>query len=177
MFQWYAGAEVCYAYLNDVKGPELSSLDAYDGLERSKWFERGWTLQELPAPSQMYFVPSDWSTILGSETDLAGPIAAISRIHEELLKDDWHPSLSLGNYSVAQRMSWAADRLCTRYEVRTYWLMGLFDVNMPLLYSDGGRRAFLGLQYDILKISDDESIFTWPSKGPPLYLGMLAASP
>ena len=57
-------------------------------------------------------------------------------------------------------MSWAANRVTSRIEDMAYCLMGLFNINMPLLYGEG-RKAFERLQLEIIKISDDESIFAW----------------
>ena len=68
--------------------------------------------------------------------------------------------LDLGNYSIAQRMSWAANRVTTRPEDEAYCLLGIFDVSMPLLYGEG-RKAFIRLQEEIMKTSTDHSIFAW----------------
>jgi hypothetical protein len=57
-------------------------------------------------------------------------------------------------------MSWAARRQTTRVEDSAYCLLGLFEVNMPLLYGEG-QKAFLRLQQEIIKQSDDQSIFAW----------------
>src|SRR5450755_1681993 len=69
---------------------------------------------------------------------------------------------SVENFSVAQRMSWAAKRYTTRLEDLAYCLMGLFNVNMPMLYGEG-ERAFIRLQEEIMKVSDDDSLFAWKS--------------
>lgn len=63
--------------------------------------------------------------------------------------------------SVAKRMSWAADRVTTKAEDMAYCLMGLFNVSMPLLYGEGGRKAFVRLQEEIMKDSDGQSLFAW----------------
>ncbi|KAI0485590.1 heterokaryon incompatibility protein-domain-containing protein [Xylaria cf. heliscus] len=64
MFRWYQKAEVCYAYLADITGPNHgSSL-----LSNSKWFTRRWTLQELIAQREMFFYAADWSLIGTRET-------------------------------------------------------------------------------------------------------------
>jgi hypothetical protein len=62
--------------------------------------------------------------------------------------------------SVARRMSWAAKRTTTRDEDIAYSLLGIFDVNMPLLYGEG-KKAFARLEEEILKVSDDQSLFAW----------------
>ena len=61
---------------------------------------------------------------------------------------------------VAVRMSWASKRETSRVEDVAYSLLGLFNVNMPLLYGEG-RKAFYRLQLEIVKNSDNESIFAW----------------
>ena len=61
-------------------------------------------------------------------------------------------------FSVAQKMAWASNRTCTRPEDHAYRLMGLFGVNMPLLYGEGGYKAFQRLQQEILRCPDDESL-------------------
>jgi hypothetical protein len=143
-------------------------------LEYSAWFSRGWTLQELIAPPNVEFYDSSWVN-LGNKDDFwiyeaihfrtKIPIAAITT-----------GDLSL--YSVAQRMSWAAGRETTRPEDLAYCLLGLFDINMPLLYGEG-TKAFLRLQEEIIRISDDMSIFAWTDAQGSFasYSGLLAASP
>lgn len=42
-----------------------------------------------------------------------------------------------------------------------YCLLGIFDVSMPLLYGEGGEKAFVRLQEEIMKSSDDHSLFAW----------------
>ncbi|KAI6022993.1 hypothetical protein PISMIDRAFT_353015 [Pisolithus microcarpus 441] len=61
-------------------------------------------------------------------------------------------------------MSWAADRKTTRVEDRAYSLLGLFGVNMPMLYGEG-LKAFQRLQLEITRVSSDHSIFAWNPKG------------
>jgi hypothetical protein len=151
MFRWYAKAEVCYAYLVDV-------YDAQE-MEHSRWFKRGWTLQEMLAPAYVSFYNASW-THLGSKTDeaLRGPIlraSGITKAQEGVLSifkaDDW---------TIAERMSWASKRTTTRKEDRAYSLLGLFGVHIPLLYGEGDR-AFIRLQEEIMRISDDHSLFAW----------------
>ncbi|KAF2093673.1 HET-domain-containing protein [Rhizodiscina lignyota] len=132
MFSWYAKAERCYVHLSDLP-PELSESDVLEELPDCRWFTRGWNLQELLAPKE------------------------ITSIHEDALTGDY-PNIE--GYSVAQRLSWASERQTTRIKDMAYSLMGIFKVHMPLLYGEGWR-AFERLQEEIIKISDDDSIFTW----------------
>jgi hypothetical protein len=146
MYSWYKASQVCYAYLADVhRGDTLS-----DDLRRIQWFTRGWTLQELLAPRSVVFFDNNWIDI-GSKQSLEEIISEITGI------DDF---VNFGTACVAQKMSWAAKRYTTRIEDEAYCLLGLFDVNMPPLYGEG-KKAFMRLQLEILKISDDESIFVW----------------
>jgi len=169
MFRWYAEAEVCYVYLVDVHHAQE--------LEHSRWFKRGWTLQEMLAPAYVSFYTSSW-IYLGSKTGeaLRDPImraSGITKAQEGVLAifkaDDW---------TVAERMSWASKRTTTRKEDRAYSLLGLFGVHIPLLYGEGDR-AFIRLQEEIMRISDDHSLFAWTDedllKEAPC--GLLARSP
>jgi hypothetical protein len=153
MFRWYKDAEVCYAYLADVSHPVY--LDGKrSALSRSKWFTRGWTLQELIAPSNEIFFSSSW-TRLGSKSELIKHLSTITGIDEKvLISGNTHSA------SIAQRMSWASKRRTTRTEDMAYCLLGIFDVNMPLLYGEG-EKAFLRLQQELIKVSQDQSLFAW----------------
>jgi hypothetical protein len=98
-------------------------------------------------------------------------LAKITGIREEVLRD---PS-AIRRTSVAQRMSWAARRQTTREEDIAYAIMGLFGVNMPILYGEGQQKAFKRLQFEIIKSSPDQSIFAWRANRESS--GLLAESP
>jgi hypothetical protein len=173
MYRWYQKSAVCYAYLEDVTS--IMSEVHSENLEFrcSRWFTRGWTLQELIAPAKVLFFGKKW-TYLGDKLNLSSLISSITRIHEDVVQNP--PTLS--RMSVAKRMSWAATRETTRIEDVAYSLLGIFGVNMPLLYGEG-NKAFIRLQEEILKESDDQSLFAWNC---PMYyevnsLGILATSP
>ncbi|KAJ9134149.1 Vegetative incompatibility protein HET-E-1 [Pleurostoma richardsiae] len=153
MFQWYRHATVCYAYLSDVDSSEEPAT-ADSSFVRSRWFTRGWTLQELLAPADVVFLASDWAEI-GSKKSLRSTVSRVTGISERVLEQGhWE------HYSAAQKMSWAAGRKTSRLEDEAYCLLGLFDINMPLLYGEG-RKAFTRLQQEILRQSEDQSIFAW----------------
>ncbi|KAK4210894.1 beta transducin [Rhypophila decipiens] len=187
MFNWYRQATVCYAYLSDAD--ELT-------WSRSRWFTRGWTLQELISPSWVFFFDRDWDFI-GDKSDFCDNIGAITGIPSAVLTH-WDSQASrcelcypgaggfvrvgpdiepcshnrednlskiLDSCSVAQKLSWASRRETTRIEDTAYCLLGLFGVNMPLLYGEG-LRAFVRLQEEIIKISDDQSILAFERTGP-----------
>ena len=141
----------CYAYLGDVA--DLASLGS------SLWFSRGWTLQELLAPRNVMFYDKYWHE-LGTRTELVDYIVRITGI-KEMAVTSFQCNGPKCHYSVAQRMFWAAKRRTSRSEDMAYCLMGLFDVNMPLLYGEGARKAFHRLQENIMKNSRDETILAW----------------
>lgn len=155
MYEWYHNAEVCYVYLADVPSTENPhAIHSY--FSRSKWFSRGWTLQELIAPSSVIFYGADWKEV-GTKASLQPVISTVTGIDSAVI---------LSNHTVdicaAQIMSWAAKRQTTKEEDIAYCLMGLFDVNMPINYGEG-RAAFLRLQQEIIKTSTDQTIFAWKS--------------
>ncbi|KAF5013967.1 hypothetical protein FDECE_55 [Fusarium decemcellulare] len=175
MYEWYKGAETCYAYLTDCPGNvDKSTLDSGESpFFNSRWFTRGWTLQELVAPTNLTFFGEKWVKI-GEKKTLSKQLANITGIDEDILTG----TLPLGSASVAKRMSWAARRQTTRLEDVAYCLIGLFGVNMPMLYGEG-ERAFLRLQEEIMKQSDDQSLFAWVDSeaDPNTHHGLLAKSP
>lgn len=138
MFRWYQNSAKCYVYLSDVEdGPFLTPSFA-----QSRWFSRGWTLQELIAPSSVEFF-SKQGNRLGDRTSLETEITKITGINVLALRGD-----PLSNFSISERMSWAAKRATTREEDSAYCLLGIFDVYMPLIYGEG-RRAFTRLNREI----------------------------
>ncbi|KAK5994171.1 Vegetative incompatibility protein HET-E-1 [Cladobotryum mycophilum] len=215
MYQWYANATICYAFLQDVAAKAATVEETKDQLHRltavyarltaaapenydiwvrnemgrlsispgsknvevsefakSRWFTRGWTLQELLAPKVVEFYTSEWIEI-GTKESLARRISAATGIPVRILRGE-----ALSACSVAERMSWASARQTTREEDRAYCLLGLFDVNMPLLYGEG-TKSFVRLQEQILKQEEDYSIFAWTLQhdcGQSL-TGFLASSP
>ncbi|OQN96246.1 hypothetical protein B0A48_17808 [Cryoendolithus antarcticus] len=127
----------------------------------STWFSRGWTLQELLAPTRVVFFNQRY-VCLGNKEGLAAWIARYSGIPMEyIVRPSDVLNSSYGRYpSVAGRMSWAARRTTTREEDQAYCLLGVFGVNMPLLYGEG-RKAFGRLQEEIMRSIDDFSILAW----------------
>lgn len=170
VFYWYEKAEVCCAYISDA--------ESLDDLAGSEWFRRGWTLQELVAPSDVLFFNRHWQA-LGSKYNLRHLMRRPSGVDEELLAG----SKRLQEYSIAQIMSWASHRRTSRVEDEAYCLLGLFSINMPLLYGER-REAFRRLQELIMARSDDYSLFAWdigrqgPAEGTlQSYASVLAPSP
>ncbi|CAG9988231.1 unnamed protein product [Clonostachys byssicola] len=181
MFKWYQNAHVCYAYLEDVSvgksmsvakpisvgesrpsgwtlgaPPVVSTTTGTVGLGSSRWFTRGWTLQELIAPKKVEFYDTEWNYI-GEKHEMASEIRDITGIDKFVIQGS-----PLEQVSVAKKMSWAAHRETRRKEDIAYCLFGIFGVNMPLVYGEGSK-AFLRLQEEILRRSDDQTIFAWRS--------------
>jgi len=159
MFQWYKNCQICYAYLADVYYPEEDMILGYEEVMlvfgMSRWWERGWTLQELIAPTIVEFYAADWTEI-GTKSSLLESVSEITGIQAACLDG----SSELRKFNVATRMSWASKRQTTRKEDEAYCLMGIFSVHMPLLYGEG-IRAFHRLQEEILKITEDYTLFAW----------------
>lgn len=162
MYQWYFDADRCYAYLFDV--PKLKAT-----VQESEWFERGFTLQELLAPAEVFFLDNEWNDI-GTKKSLQEAVTDRTGIPADILSG----MADIDTASIAQRMSWAARRKTTRLEDSAYCLMGIFGVNMPLIYGEG-ERAFTRLQEEIMKVSEDQTIFAWRSSD--VRTGLLATSP
>lgn len=181
MFRWYRESDACIIYLSDVPEPTApNDVHVEDSawctmFKSSRWLTRGWCLQELLAPSRRRFYSKDWQPI----TDTAAVmklIATTTRIPAQALAK-FEPSA----WSAAQKMSWAAKRLTTRLEDRSYSLMGLFGLTMPILYGEGDR-AFIRLQTEIIQRHEDTTIFCWTSGNRATaaftkWRGLLARSP
>ncbi len=155
MFAYYEKAQVCYIYLSDVTLHPDDQVDVLGLMQRSRWFTRGWTLQELIAPTHAVFYSREWES-LGTKRAIAALISNVTGIDEACLCNRQR----LSEYSIAQRMSWAANRSTTRDEDLSYSLLGIFGITLPLLYGEGSR-AFRRLQEEIIRVSDDHSILAF----------------
>ncbi|KAF6836345.1 HET domain-containing protein [Colletotrichum musicola] len=158
MYRWYSAAESCFAFLSDVVHCEPSDeidIPSESGFEQSRWFTRGWTLQELLAPVDVSFLDRDWQYVASKRRN-AKQISRITGIPVDILRSP----AEAGNKSVAQRMSWASGRETSRSEDMAYCLLGIFGINMPLLYGEGAR-AFIRLQQEIAREHSDQSLFAW----------------
>ncbi|MCJ1390640.1 hypothetical protein MMC18_003501 [Xylographa bjoerkii] len=178
MFHWYQKADKCYTYLSDVDINWRDNLgSSSQSFSESVWFQRGWTLQELIAPTEVCFFDQRWRT-LGDKQSLKHEISAATGISLSILEG----KSRLQDISVAEKMSWASRRITKRVEDRAYSLLGLFDVNMPMLYGEGkkalrrgqesvtararkrygeGKKAFRRLQEEIITQSEDHTLFAW----------------
>jgi hypothetical protein len=154
MFRWYHDATTCYVYLSDVpraavdsnaQSNESDKLPLKAAFRQSRWFTRGWTLQELIAPTSVEFFSKDWER-LGDKGSLERDICEITGIPVAVLR-----GALLSSFSITERMSWARTRKTTREEDRAYCLLGIFNVNMPLIYGERREKAMKRLEEEIDK--------------------------
>jgi hypothetical protein len=168
MYKWYAKAKVCYAYLSDVSRQPIENDSRLEKerylnvLRQSRWFTRGWTLQELIAPKVVRFYDTNWR-LLGGKDNMTGIISDITLIHSDILTGSRKPE----DFSVAARMAWAGNRATSKEEDIAYCLMGILNVRIPLMYGEG-HEAFIRLQKEIINTLDDDSVLAWnPDVGNP----------
>jgi hypothetical protein len=141
MFRWYRNAAKCYVFLIDVPRNTVESKDQSHPLpwesafRESRWFQRGWTLQELIAPASVEFFSKYWES-LGDKKSLERLICEITGIPSKALRGS-----PLADFSVTERKLWAETRQTTREEDMAYSLLGIFEVYMPLIYSEGRANA------------------------------------
>ncbi|KAK7177557.1 Vegetative incompatibility protein HET-E-1-like protein 15 [Paraphaeosphaeria sporulosa] len=151
MFRWYRDAARCYVYLSDVSKAPPNSEDGIDPppweleFRKSEWFSRGWTLQELLAPSMVEFFSRHWERI-GDKASLKRQIHDITGISDSALQ-----GARLSSFSDYERFSWMERRQTKKAVDRAYALLGIFDVNMMLNYDEGVESAFRRLQEEIDK--------------------------
>jgi hypothetical protein len=155
MFQYYRKAVVCYAFLEGF--PPMMAPE--DRLSHCRWFSRGWALQELLAPERVEFFNQQWGP-LGTKRDHGRVISSITNIPEPILIYGLEESTC--TTAVSARMSWASNRRTKCKEDMAYCLLGIFDINMPLIYGEG-VKAFRRLQEEIIRRNNDLSIFAWNS--------------
>ena len=167
MFWYYSDAMVCYAYLCDIDDLWFAASRDPSGIaaeiQKSRWFSRGWTLQEFIAPYYLTFYSSGWVPLVGKtdwretlEQKICPNFTSVVEVPlGVLLKRE-----SLAKIPVAIRLRWAGHRVTTRAEDIAYCLLGLLGVNMPFLYGEG-HRAFFRLQEEVLRRAEDYSILAW----------------
>ncbi|KAF5585259.1 het-domain protein [Fusarium subglutinans] len=163
MCRWYMESGVCYAYLSDVtisadvvthKTGSAGSKPWTESFQNSQWFTRGWTLQELLAPRELIFYDKNWH-MCGNRVELQDAIQAATGIDgTSLIKASYEEGAYLRSLRSGRLFTWAASRQTTRCEDRAYSLLGMFNVNMPLLYGEKDR-AFYRLQEEVIKVNED----------------------
>ncbi|KIN08297.1 hypothetical protein OIDMADRAFT_80089, partial [Oidiodendron maius Zn] len=141
MFRWYQNAAKCYVYLSDVSTNDHDPVDPF--FQKSRWFTRGWTLQELIAPLSVEFFCSNKKR-LGDKKSLERQLHEITGIALPALQ-----GTPLSTFSIEERMLWAESRQTKREEDKAYSLLGIFDISMPLIYGEGAEKAFRRLRQEI----------------------------
>ncbi|KAG1736192.1 hypothetical protein EDB19DRAFT_1878603, partial [Suillus lakei] len=164
MFRWYRNSHVCIAFLSetaDLAALRIQEKGGIDEKEIDAWFVRGWTLQELLAPSQIKFYGKDWEPLIQGSTndrdgkDIMGKISKLTDIGMDDLK-----SFTPGTDRVPEKLFWASRRGTTRTEDKAYCLIGIFDISLVITYGEG-KRAFFRLMEEILKRYDKWDVFLW----------------
>ena len=153
MFRWYKKAAKCYVYLLDVsvnKKHGEAHMEWESAFRNSRWFTRGWTLQELLAPTVVEFYSRD-GIRLGDKRSLEHQIAEITRIPIGALRGD-----KLSRFNIDKRFSWAESRRTTKEEDKAYCLLGVFDISLPLIYGEGQSKAMKRLQREIRESGSNE---------------------
>ena len=151
MFRWYQHADKCYVYLSDVstyqhaKNPQSSMTTWKEAFRKSRWFRRGWTLQELIAPVSVEFFSREGDR-LGCRRSLDQQIHDITGIAIEALR-----GRPLTEFKVEDRLFWAEHRETKRQEDKAYSLLGIFNIGMSLRYGEGREKAFERLRRKIGK--------------------------
>jgi hypothetical protein len=152
MFHWYSNATRCYVYLSDLSSPPSDTNDEFNprpwesDFRTSKWFTRGWTLQELLAPRSVEFFSRERKR-LGDKSSLEQQIHEITCIPKSALQ-----GIRLSEFSVNKRLSWIERRQTKLEEDKAYSLLGIFDVYIPLIYGEGTASAFRRLREEIDKL-------------------------
>ncbi|KAI0554134.1 kinesin light chain [Xylaria curta] len=144
MFKWYRDAKICYVYLSDVSAKD-SDTPWEIAFRNSRWFTRGWTLQELIAPFTVEFYSREgiW---LGDKRSLGPQIRDITGIPANALRNT-----RLSDFTIAEREAWIHNRQTTIEEDMIYSLLGIFGVHMPLIYGEGRQNARRRLQEEVEK--------------------------
>ena len=151
MFRWYQNADQCYVYLSDVSTKKRKASDSSTEytweptFRTSKWFTRGWTLQELIAPTSVEFFSKD-QELLGDKRRLERQIHEITGIPLSALR-----GTPLSHFNIEDRLIWAGTRQTTREEDRAYSMLGICDIYMPLIYGEGEKNAFRRLRKELGK--------------------------
>jgi TolA-binding protein len=148
MFRWYQKAAKCYVFLADVSTP-ASDDDRDSQLRKSRWFTRGWTLQELIAPKCVEFF-SQQGEWLGDRKSLERKIHQITSISIYALRGE-----PLSHFSIDERMSWAENRTTKRSEDKVYSLLGIFDIHMEAIYGEGEHHAYRRLLRELERYSEN----------------------
>jgi Heterokaryon incompatibility protein (HET) len=200
MYSWYRRAHVCIVHFaqtglrregavvsrspsghikyvlggSDVE-PSVCDLNGAPGW-KDEWFSRGWTLQELLAPRAIKFYSVGWEELVSGSPNHKNHLGLLKLLHSAtgIPVDAIHEFNPTDSYTFAQKMRWASQRGTRREEDQAYCMLGLLGLNMPILYGEGVDGAFFRLQIEFMRVSSDQSIFSW--HGHPLSRNSLLAS-
>ncbi|KAM7189883.1 Heterokaryon incompatibility protein (HET) domain containing protein [Rhypophila sp. PSN 637] len=175
MFSWYAKAVHCYVYLSDVGYEEICEYkkvepDGYTEsmglaqLRRSRWFTRGWTVQELLAPRDVRFFSSDGAFVFSKTDDFRIIIHELTGIPIPALQG----KVPLASFTVEERFSWAVARQTTRPEDTAYCLLGIFDVFILLIYDEGRKNALYRLRRAVEEKEYQRALVAFTPKQAPI---------
>lgn len=159
MFRWYRDSALTIVYFFDISG------FSRDDLIKSKWFKRGWTLQELLAPRVMRFYDRTWTPCV------RGPA------YNHKLVPEWLHALQCatgippsalqeftpGPDNPREKLRWASARSTTRGEDQAYCLFGIFDLTLQPQYGEG-EKAFGRLLAELIRITQDTGLLDWNGK-------------
>ena len=137
----------CYVFLSDVlvsTETDINQQSAWEAYFRaSKWFTRGWTLQELIAPVSVAFVSSEgWE--IGDKRSLEQLVHAITHIPVQALRNN-----RLDEFTASERIAWAKGCETTEEEDSAYCLLGILGISMHVSYGEGKEKAFTRIQYEL----------------------------
>jgi hypothetical protein len=154
MFRWYQNATKCYVYLSDLsaKNKEAGDLSTEftwePAFRSSRWFTRGWTLQELLAPSVVEFFSQEWER-LGDKISLNSLINKTTGIPHQVLEEG-----TFSQFDVNERLRWKGDRKTKLREDMAYSMSGICDADIAPVYGEGEEEAFRRLHDEIRKLKD-----------------------
>ncbi len=151
MFRWYQNAIKCYVFLADIS-TSMSEDNRDSQLRNSRWFTRGWTLQELIAPRCVEFFSQECKR-LGDRKSLEKQIHQATGISIHALRGE-----PLSHFTIDERISWAANRTTMRPEDKVYSLLGIFDIHMEAIYGEGEHHASRRLLRELERYSQNHQL-------------------
>ncbi|OAX41527.1 hypothetical protein K503DRAFT_485565 [Rhizopogon vinicolor AM-OR11-026] len=156
MFSWYRKSALTIIYLSDVTTSSIQALCS------SRWFQRGWTLQELLAAKVIQLYKKDWSPFYPyapfnhkDVPNILNALQSATGIEKKYLKD-YLPSVEYPR----MKLTWARRRATKKKEDEAYCLIGIFGLTMSVRYGEGDK-AFSRLLVEIMRHTDDATLLDW----------------
>jgi hypothetical protein len=136
MFNWFADAELCFAYLKDSNDQDEAAF------HQTRWFTRRWTLLEFLAARKLVFFNGNGEYIGDRDNEaVKNIISKISGINTKYFAAD--PTRSrrqiVDQATIGEKWRWASRREATRIEDMAYSMLGIFGVTMPISYGEKGE--------------------------------------